>query len=494
MYPRAEEAGVEAAAQSGQPQATAGISAGEALNEGPLTGALWKIWFLSAMGVFLDGFDLFVVGVALPFIARDFAPRPVELGLVAAAAPVGAILGTLLGGRLCDRFGRRPVFLIDLGIFIVFAVLSAVSWNIASLLAFRLILGVGVGADYPISATYVSEFMPARLRGRMLVSAFSFQALGSITGAAIGLAILLVYPHAVAWRFMLAAGAVPALVILVLRQSTPESPRWCELHGKTGEAQAICSQLAGRTIEIAQTTERALAWSALYSREFIRRTLLTAVPWFLMDVCLYGIGLFTPVILATLGFGAPPGHTPVSYIANDIHSTQGAVFLDGFLVIGFVLAFWLIDHLGRIRLQMAGFLGMSVGLLLVGIGAALRAAGSQDISLILIGFALFNLMVNMGPNPTTYTLPAEIFPTALRGSGNGNAAAAGKIGAAAGIFLLPILRVSVGLPVLMGVVAGVSILGFLVTWLLGEGIETHHRLLEDIHAMFQRHSAEASTG
>lgn len=485
---------MEAAAATTSPQAAPlGLSAGQALNEGSLNGSLLKIWFLSAMGVFLDGFDLFVVGVALPFIARDFAPRPWELGLVAATAPLGAILGTALGGRLCDRFGRRPVFIVDLGLFIVFAIASAFAWNVASLLVFRFILGVGVGADYPISATYVSEFMPARLRGRMLVSAFSFQALGSLTGAAIGLLILLVYPQAGAWRFMLAAGAVPALIILFLRRSTPESPRWCELHGKTGEAAAICSEIAGHNVELAQTSEQTLPWSALYSPQFIRRTLLTTIPWFLMDVCLYGIGLFTPVILATIGFGGQGGANPVSYVIADIRSTEGAVFLDSFLVIGFALAIWQIDRIGRIHLQMMGFIGMTIGLLLVGLGAVSRAAGSGDISAILIGFALFNLMVNMGPNPTTYTLPSEVFPTALRGSGNGNAAAAGKVGAAVGIFLLPIVRAGVGLPILMAIVAGVSLLGFLVTWVLGEGVETQHRLLEEIHEMFHRRAVHVAT-
>jgi MFS family permease len=478
----------DAAIVPGSASASGILTAGEALNEGPLTGSLIRIWFLSAMGVFLDGFDLFLLGVALPFIARDFSPSAWQLGLIAAIAPVGAIFGTAIGGRLCDRFGRRPVFIVDLGIFIVFAVASALAWNVTSLLVFRFILGIGVGADYPISATYVSEFMPARLRGRMLVGAFSFQALGSLTGAAIGLLILLVYPHPDAWRFMLAAGAVPALVVLVLRRSTPESPRWCEMHGRAGEAAAICSQLAGRDVQLAASDEKTLPWSALYSRPFIRRTLLTTIPWFLMDVCLYGIGLFTPIILATLGFGAATG----SYVAADIRSTQGAVFLDSFLVIGFAIAIWQIDHIGRIRLQMIGFIGMTLGLLLVGLGAVSRASGSQDISAILIGFALFNLMVNAGPNPTTYTLPAEIFPTALRGSGNGNAAAAGKIGAATGIFLLPILRVGVGVPILMAIVAGVSFAGFLVTGALGEGIAPERRLLEEIHDFFRRDETRAA--
>ena len=149
------------------------------------------------------------------------------------------------------------------------------------------------------------------------------------------------------------------------------------MHGRTQEAAAICSQLAGHSVELAASQEKPLPWSALYSRAFIRRTILTAVPWFLMDICLYGIGLFTPVILATLGFGGGANSTSVSYVLTDLRSTEGAVFLDMFLIIGFALAIWLIDRVGRIHLQMLGFLGMTAGLLLVGLGSLRQAGGSR---------------------------------------------------------------------------------------------------------------------
>jgi MFS family permease len=147
------------------------------------------------MGVFIDGFDLFIMAVALPLISADLNPSAATLGLIGAAALLGAVVGAAVIGRLSDRFGRKILYALDLAFFVVFSVLSALAWDVTSLIVFRFLLGVGVGADYPLSSAYISEFMPARVRGRMLVSGFSFQALGSLTGAAVGLLILLIYPE-----------------------------------------------------------------------------------------------------------------------------------------------------------------------------------------------------------------------------------------------------------------------------------------------------------
>ncbi len=106
----------------------------------------WKIWGLSAMGIFLDGFDLFIIGVALPIIVKDMHPSPAMQGLIAAAAVVGAMIGAFIGGRLTDRFGRKAIYLIDLGFFIIFSVASAFAWDAWSLLILRFLLGIGVGA------------------------------------------------------------------------------------------------------------------------------------------------------------------------------------------------------------------------------------------------------------------------------------------------------------------------------------------------------------
>jgi MFS family permease len=452
------------------------VTISQALDSASLTRQHWRIWFLSAMGVFLDGFDLFIVGVALPLIQREFNASVWQLGLVGAASPIGAIFGAVVLGRVTDRLGRKAVYFVDLLLFVTFAALSALAWNIESLIVFRFLLGVGIGADYPIGATYVSEFMPARVRGRMIVGAFSFQAAGAFAGAVVGLLLLLIVPEVSAWRWMLAAGIVPAIIVVVMRSTAPESPRWCEVHGKADEARRTVEELCGRPVVVDPAPAAPLPYSALFSRAFIRRTVLATVPWFLMGFALYGIGLFTPTILRVLGFTGTESTSVASFVSSDVRATVGAVVLDVFLVLGFLLAIWLIDRWGRIRLQLIGFAGMAVALLIAAAGASLTVDSTPYELLILGGFALFNLMVNMGPNPTTYTLPAELFPTSVRASGDGMAASAGKVGAAIGIFLVPVLKQDWGIRPTVLTVALICALGFAVTWFFR--VETRGRSLE----------------
>ncbi|MCL5972760.1 MAG: MFS transporter [Firmicutes bacterium] len=442
-----------------------------ALDNAKLNRTHWKVWFLSAMGVFLDGFDLFIIGVALPLIAQSMGVSKSWIGLVGAAAPLGAMVGAFTLGRYTDKLGRKAMYLFDLLFFVIFAGLSALAWNVESLLAFRFLLGIGIGADYPISSTYVSEFMPKKIRGRMLSGAFSFQAIGALFGAAVGLGILMVHPNSDAWRYMLAIGVIPAVVVMILRTSVPESPRWHMAQGHAEKAQEITRQLTGKTVT-ANTVEAKLNYRELFSKKYIRRTVLATVPWFLMDIGLYGIGVFTPTILAVMAF---TGHG--NFIHKDILSTQGAVFLDVFLVVGFALSIGLIEKWGRIRLQWLGFLGMTAAMVLLALIGVPKGSSGITMAVIFLGFALFNIMVNMGPNATTWILPTELFPTSLRASGHGLAAASGKFGAAVGIFLLPVMVKNVGMGPTLAMVAIASFLGLLVTWLLG--YETSGRSLEE---------------
>ena len=442
-----------------------------ALDNANLNRTHWKVWFLSAMGVFLDGFDLFIIGVALPLIAHSMGVSKSWIGLVGAAAPLGAMVGAFTLGRYTDKLGRKAMYLFDLLFFVIFAGLSALAWNVESLLAFRFLLGIGIGADYPISSTYVSEFMPKKIRGRMLSGAFSFQAIGALFGAAVGLGILMVHPNQDAWRYMLAIGVVPAVVVMILRTSVPESPRWHMAQGNAEKAQEITRKLTGKTVT-ANTVETKINYPELFSKKYIRRTVLATVPWFLMDIGLYGIGVFTPTILAVMAF---TGHG--NFIHKDILSTQGAVFLDVFLVVGFALSIGLIEKWGRIRLQWLGFLGMTAAMVLLALVGVPKGSSGITMAVIFLGFALFNIMVNMGPNATTWILPTELFPTSLRASGHGLATASGKFGAAVGIFLLPVMVKNVGIGPTLAMIAITSFLGLLVTWLLG--YETSGRSLEE---------------
>ena len=179
----------------------------------PLTAMQRNVWILSALGVALDGFDFFIIGVAMPQIQEAFQASAWQVGLIGAAAVLGAVVGALGLGPLTDKFGRKTIFLIDLGFFVVFSVLSALAWDVWSLILFRFLLGVGIGADYPISATYVAETMPSHIRGRMVASTIGFQAAGHAgrrAGGPGGAADSIRTSDA--WRWMLAlrrgAGAV----------------------------------------------------------------------------------------------------------------------------------------------------------------------------------------------------------------------------------------------------------------------------------------------
>jgi MFS transporter, putative metabolite transport protein len=460
------------------------------MDEAPFTLKHAHIWFLSAMGIFLDGFDLFVMSIALPLIIVQFTATPLEQGIIGAAAVIGAIFGALIGGRLCDRFGRKTVFLADLLMFIVFAVLSAFAWNVGSLILFRFLLGVGIGADYPVCASYVSEFMPKRIRGRMLIAAFSFQAVGIFAAAAVGLFILAMHPSESAWRWMLVAGALPAIVILVLRRAVPESARWHIQRREWKLAMGVVRHLIPDfTMKSSIKTPEPEAlppvpvprppwhsflnvYAELFSKKNLRRTILITVPWFFMDFAFYGVGIFTPILIAAM-LGTPA--TGLNFIAKDFYSSEYTVLLDLFLVIGFVLSIFFIERIGRIRLQLAGFIGMATGMFIL----ALSQSGSQTIiALAFVGFGLFNLLQNFGPNATTFLLPAELFSTRLRATAHGFAAGIAKVGAACGIIFVPLMTASFGVRNTVLFMGLICILAFAVTWLTR--IDMTGRSLEEL--------------
>jgi MFS family permease len=442
------------------------------LDEAPMSRLHWRVWLLSATGIMLDGFDFFIIGVATPLIAEDLGASPTEIGLVSSAAVVGAIFGAFGLGRLTDRIGRSLAFRLDLGLFVVFALLSGLAWSIPVLIAFRFILGVGVGADYPISASYVSEIAPARLRVRLLVGAFAFQAVGQVLGALVGLLILVSTESVSSWRWMLAFGAVPALLIVVLRRGVPESPRWLADQGQHEEAALVVGSFLGHPVDVTVLEEAAAEDAApaasirdLFRSGLRRLTVLTTIPWFLMDVATYGVGVFTPTILAALAIRGNG-----TFLSDDIASTKGAVVIDLFLIVGFALALVIVTRVRHTSMQIVGFGLMAVGLATLALSTGLPGGGDQHLFLVFGGFILFNVAMNAGPNSTTFLLPAEVFPTRVRATGHGVATAAGKFGAAVGVFLFPIVQADLGLPVLLVIVAGGCVLAAAVTAVARAGV------------------------
>ncbi|HST38679.1 MAG TPA: MFS transporter [Conexibacter sp.] len=457
---------------------------GSSLDAAPMSRLHVRFWLLAGLGILLDGFDFFIIGVANPLVAQEFGISAAQKGLVSAAAIVGAVFGAGLLGPLGDKLGRRRIFKYDLWLFVVFSLLCVVAWDVWSLIAFRFVLGIAIGLDYPIAASYLAEILPSKTRGRWLVGAFSLQAVGILLGALVGVVVLTLLPDVESWRLMLGFGVVPALLIIWLRRGVPESPRWLAQNGRDEEAREVAEALCGHPVTVTAADRareeepaeglKALLQPRLFSRRYLRRTVFTAVPWFLMDVATYGVGIFTPTLLAAMALAG----ADATFLADDVAATKGTAALDLFLVLGFLLAIVLVDRLGRVRLQLIGFAVMAPALCLLALAESLDGGGEQHIALVLIAFALFNTFMNMGPNATTFALPPEIFPSELRAAGHGFAAACAKLGAALGVFLFPLLLDEIGTSALLLVVAGCCLLAFLVTLVLR--IEPLGRSLDEV--------------
>ncbi|MCH9816572.1 MAG: MFS transporter, partial [Actinomycetia bacterium] len=223
---------------------------GEALDNAKMSKLHLSFWLLGGLGIMLDGFDFFIIGVANPLIQEDLAASSVQTGLISAAAIVGAFVGATFLGPLGDRLGRQRIFKYDLWMFVAFSVGCMVAWDVPSLIIFRFLLGVAIGLDYPIAASFLAEILPPKNRGRWLVSAFALQAVGMVLGAVVGVLTLLLLPYETSWRIMLGFGIIPALVIIFLRRKVPESPRWLAENGQEAEAIAVAERLTGMQVEV----------------------------------------------------------------------------------------------------------------------------------------------------------------------------------------------------------------------------------------------------
>jgi MFS transporter, putative metabolite transport protein len=441
----------------------------------PMTGMQRLIWMLAAAGKFFEGFVVFMTGVALPLIARQFQIAPAQRGLVTAASLCGILIGAVGLGTLSDHFGRKSMFVVEMIIFTAFLGAAIFCNSFISLVICLFGLGLALGCDYPTAHMIISENIPSTSRGKLVLGAFAFQAVGAVAGAAVGYAVLVAVPNLNAWRWMFATAVVPAIVVTLARFFITESANWLHSRGATDRATDAARRLLVRTPQYPQQivlSQSACAtehghgggsFFSLFQKRYRRATILASVPWFLQDLSTYGIGIFAPTILAT-AFGHKAEHvrSMSDLIANATEAAKGDAMITTLLIIGIAFAVMLADKVGRIRLQIVGFIGCAVGLLIASFSVGLT--GSLQVVLIFVGFMLFQFMTNLGPNAQTYLLAGEVFPTAIRGAGAGFAAAFAKIGAVATAFLFPILLDAIGTRMLLYGLIVSSLLGAVVTW------------------------------
>ena len=420
----------------------------------------------------LDGYVIFILGVAMPLVVAEFHIQPDVVGLIGASLVFGAVIGAGVGGPMADHLGRKKLMLADMIIIGAGAFISALAKGPAMLFIGQLLVGTGVGIDFPVSSSYVSEILPKRSRARMMVATIACQSVGMLVAAAITL-VLLKGGSTQAWRLFLATEGAVALLFFVLRLSAPESPHWLISRGKFAKAAEAFIRIIPKqreaVLRLTGDHEKLTApvpdvtggLSILFSRRYRARTALVTIPWFLMDIATYGVGLFTPAILGAIEIGTTRG-----IAAHDFALAGGSAIIDLFLLVGFLLGVWMVPRFGRIRMQAVGFAGMAVGMFML-LAAVGLTNSNLHILLVFVGFILFNLLMNAGPNSTTFTLAPILFPTQLRGTAGGFAAGVAKLGATLGVFLLPILKEKFGLPSALGIISTVSLLGLVVTLILG---------------------------
>jgi MFS transporter, putative metabolite transport protein len=276
---------------------------------------------------------------------------------------------------------------------------------------------------------------------------------------------------------MFATALIPALAVTIARFFIVESANWLMVRGEFEAAEKSLDRLLVRrprypnNVALAHNTTGENAegrgnrsFMALFNDRNRRATIFASVPWFLQDLGTYGIGIFTPTILAAaLGSQSDHVRSLSDLISDTILAAKGSATITVLLIVGILFAVVLADKVGRIRLQVFGFVGCALGLLIASF--SIDFSGTAQIALIFAGFMLFNLMTNIGPNAQTYLLAGEVFPTEVRGMGAGFAAAFAKIGAVMTAFLFPILLAGIGTRALLYGLVVTSILGAIVTWL-----------------------------
>ena len=444
---------------------------GSSLGKAPLSGMQWLVWSLATAGKFFEGLIVFMGGIALPLVSEQFSIDQTTKGFITAATLAGILIGALFLGGLADRFGRKPVFIGEMFLLLIGLLGASFSSSSELLIFWLFIMGLALGADYPTAHLVISESIPASIRGRLVLGAFSFQALGAVIGTAICAVVLSSKPELSTWRIFYLLPVIPVALVAWGRIFLPESSHWLLSKGHLTKAEKQLRKLLNRQdisllqLEIAEegvVKYKSSKFGDLFHGKQLKSTILASLPWFLQDISTYGIGIFTPIIIAA-AFGAEAqDHNLSALIHNDLLGAKGTALVDiGFLV-GIAFAIWLSDKLGRIPLQIAGFIGCALGLL---IAAAGNFNGANNIVLIGVGFFLFQFMTNLGPNSQTYLIAGEVFPTKIRGVGAGFAAASGKVGAVITAFFFPALLSGFGADRLLPLLALTSLIGAWITWL-----------------------------
>ncbi len=400
------------------------LTRAERLDALPFAGEHRRLLLGSGIGWALDAMDVGLVSFVLAALAVEWGTGPTELSWIAAAGSIGMAVGAALGGLLADRIGRRQVFALTLLVYGLATGAAALATSVGVLIALRVVIGLGLGAELPVASTLVAEFAPARIRGRVVVVLEAFWAVGWLAAAVIG--YLVVGPNEGGWRWAFVIGAVPALYAVVVRRALPESVRFLESRGRTAEAEAAVRRFeaAAGVPAPAGAPERSAAPpgpvvrvgpGALWRPALRRRTAALWLVWFGISFGYYGAFIWLPTLLLEQGFTLVRsfGFTLVITLAQ---------------LPGYAVAALLVERWGR-RATLVTFLAGSAAA-----AGAFGLAGSEGA--VLVTGCLLSFFA-LGAWGAVYATTPEVYPTPVRATGAGSAAAFGRTGAILAQFSVP---------------------------------------------------------
>ena len=414
------------------------LTRSERLDRLPFTRRHAKLVLGSGLGWALDAMDVGLISFVMAALAAQWKLDATTLSWIGSIGFVGMAIGASLGGLLADRFGRRQVFALTLLIYGVATGASALVTSVAMLIVLRFVVGIGLGAELPVASTLVSEYAPKAIRGRVVVALEAFWAVGWILAALIG--YLVVPTSENGWRWALAVGVIPTIYAAVIRWALPESVRFLESKGRVREAEAAVRDFeASADVQPVPSPDlpaaKAAATDSIWSAKYRSRTAALWMVWFCINLSYYGAFIWIPTLLVQRGF-------PL------VRSFEFTLIITLAQLPGYAVAAWLIEKWGR-RITLSVFLAGSA------LAATAFGFATTETMILVTGCALS--FFNLGAWGALYAVGPELYPTAVRGTGTGAAAAFGRIASMIAPLSVPIM-LGVGGMVLVFGVFGVAFL------------------------------------
>lgn len=444
----------------------------------PLRWGHFRVLIVTSLGQIIGAGLATLVGIILPLIQILRHPELSSFGqgLVACTSLVGIMTGSLLFGRLSDRYGYLFFFRLCPLIVLGASLLAFFTDALPGLVVGLFLMGLGIGGEYSLDSDYISEIMPRRWELFMVGVAKASSSLGNISVALLCFFLLRDWHEPQLWNRLLLIISGLALLMVISRLRFAQSPGWLIAHERPVEAEKAVRYFLGSDVVIGEIKNRPakkdvpkVTWGSLFTKDNLKRVIFSGVPWACEGVGVYGIGVFTPVLVMALGLESASENG----FQRVISSVEITTFINLFILPGFVIGLYLVNRWYHVRTQVWGFVLCSVGLALMLVSYKFHL----PVGMAIAGFMIFELFLNAGPHLMTFIIPPQIYTVAERGSGAGLAAAFGKLGAVIGVLFIPLLLKWGGAELVLWVVIGVHLLGALVTGVVGREILPHKKQL-----------------